>query len=221
VPDPLLAAAQQWHDAGYCVIPSHEDGGKRPFGAWKQYQAARPDWGQVQAWLESGRYTGIGVLTGGASGSVEMLELEGPMDDAVLRLGRVIAKAGEYEQVGLPALLADIARGCVEQSAGGGLHLFIRVTDGPAKGNTKLARAADGKVISETRGEGGFVIVAPTPGRNGHAPEAAYIFINGGHPSKTVNVTAEERDLKAQNEWAWKDPERPVVNDDDDESEGE
>ncbi len=31
-------------------------------------------------------------------------------------------------------------------------------------------------------------------------------------------TTAEERDLKAQNEWAWKDPERPVVNDDDEEA---
>jgi hypothetical protein len=191
----LLTAARDWYDAGYCVIPAHEDGGKRPFGAWKQYQHARPDWEQVRAWLESGRYSGIGVLTGGASGNVEMLELEGPMDAAVERLGRVFAKADDYAKIGMPDLLARVSRGCVEQSAGGGLHLFIRVTDGPAKGNTKLARTADGRVISETRGEGGFVIVAPTPGRNGHAPGAAYIFINGGQPSNTVDVTSEDRDL--------------------------
>ena len=35
---PLLDAARAWHDAGFCVIPSHEDGSKRPFGQWKKYQ---------------------------------------------------------------------------------------------------------------------------------------------------------------------------------------
>jgi hypothetical protein len=191
----LLTAARQWHDAGYCVIPSHEDGGKRPFGAWKQYQAQRPDWETVEGWLSSGRYTGIGVLTGATSGNVEMHELEGPLEAAVERLGRVVARASEFADIGLPDLLRSIAAGCVEQSAGGGLHLFIRVSDGPALGNTKLARTAEGKVVSETRGEGGFVVVAPTPGRNGHEPGASYIFINGGHPSRTVEVTSEERDL--------------------------
>lgn len=194
----LLAAAREWYDAGYCVIPSHEDGGKRPFGRWKDYQQQRPDWTEVDAWLSSGRYTGIGVLTGAASGNVEMLELEGPMDAAVERLGAVIAKARDFSEIGADDLLATIARGCVEQSAGGGLHLFVRITDGPAKGNTKLAHTGTGtarKVVSETRGEGGFVIVAPTPARNGHPDGAAYLFVNGGHPSKTVRVTAEDRDI--------------------------
>lgn len=195
---PLLAAAREWHDAGYCVVPSHEDGGKRPFGAWKQYQTERPDWPTVEAWLSSGRYSGIGCIMGAPSGHAEMLEIEGPMDAAVERLGRIVTRAGQYAEVGVPDLLARIARGCVEQSAGGGLHLFIRVTDGPALGNTKLAhigQGSDRKVIAETRGEGGFVIVAPTPGRKGHPEGAAYLFINGGHPSKTVEVTSEERDL--------------------------
>jgi hypothetical protein len=51
----LLTAARQWYDAGYCVVPSHEDGGKRPFGAWKQYQTERPTWEQVEAWLATGQ----------------------------------------------------------------------------------------------------------------------------------------------------------------------
>lgn len=190
----LLTAARTWWDAGYAVIPCHEDGGKRPFGAWREYQVERPSWEQVEAWLATGRYSGIGVLTGATSGNVEMLEIEGPLDAAVERLQRVITRARLYAEVGIPELLADAARGCVEQSAGGGLHLFIRISDGPALGNTKLAY--DGpKVIAETRGEGGFVVVAPTPGRKGHEPGTAYLFINGGHPDKTVTVTAEDRDL--------------------------
>ena len=31
-------------------------------------------------------------------------------------------------------------------------------------------------------------------------------------------TTAEERDLKSQNEWAWKEAEKPVENDDDDDA---
>ena len=194
-PNPLLTAARSWFNAGYCVVPSHEDGGKRPFGRWKAYQAERLPWADLEALLSTGHHTGIGVINGAVSGNSEMIELEGPMDAAVERLGRVIARAAEWEAIGIPDLLARIARGCVEQSAGGGLHLFIRVTDGPALGNTKLARTADGKVVSETRGEGGFVIVAPTPGRNGHPEGASYLFINGGHPANTVEVTSEERDI--------------------------
>jgi hypothetical protein len=193
--NPLLTAAREWYDAGFAVIPSHEDGGKRPFGKWAKYQEQRPTWDEVTGWLETGRYTGIGVLTGTASGNAELIEIEGPMDSAVVNLGRVVGKAATYAAIGVPELLGQIARGCVEQSPGGGLHLLVRVTDGPAKPNTKLARSAAGKVVAETRGEGGFVIVAPTPARKGHAPDAAYIFINGGHPSRTVSVTSEERDI--------------------------
>jgi hypothetical protein len=197
-PNELIAAAREWYDAGYCVVPTHEDQGKRPFGQWKAYQSERPTWEQVEAWLESGRYTGIGVILGEVSGNTEAIEIEGPMSLAVERLNAVIAESQKYAEIGLPDLLARVARGCVEQSAGGGLHLFIRVTDGPAKGNAKLAMIGQGKdrkVVSETRGSGGFMVVAPTPGRNGHPEGASYIFINGGHPSKTVEVTAEERDL--------------------------
>lgn len=194
----LLAAARLWYDAGYCVIPTHEDGGKRPFGRWKEFQTERPSWAEVEQWMESGAYDGIGVICGAASNNVEMLELEGPLPVAVERLQRVITKAGEYDEINLTDLLSRVARGCIEQSAGGGLHLFIRVTDGPAKGNTKLAmqgQGAERKVISETRGEGGFVVVAPSPGRKGHAEGTSYLFINGGTPDKTVEVTSEERDL--------------------------
>ena len=192
---PLLAAARLWFDAGYCVIPSHEDGGKRPMGRWKSYQSERMDWAELQSLLSTGRYSGIGVITGHASSDVEMVEIEGPMADAVTRLNAVISASATFAEIGLDDLLRRVARGCVERSAGDGLHLFIRVTDGPAKGNTKLAMSADGQVIAETRGEGGFVIVAPTPGRKGHPEGATYAFLPGSSPAKTVEVTAEERDL--------------------------
>jgi hypothetical protein len=169
---PLLTAARHWYDAGFAVIPSHPDGSKRPFTNWKEFQSYRPTWEQIEGWLSTGTYTGIGVICGKASGGAELVEIEGPADAAVERLGRVMEAAGA---AGLTDLMATVARGCVEQSAGGGLHIFIRVSNGPAKPNTKLAHAGTGPnrhVVAETRGEGGFVIVAPTPGRKGH-PEGA------------------------------------------------
>ena len=74
------------------------------------------------------------------------------------------------------------------------MHLFYRVTDGPALGNTKLAHAND-KVTAETRGEGGFVVVAPTPGRNGHPDGSSYALLNKTKPAGTANITSEEREL--------------------------
>jgi len=190
----LITAAREWYDAGYTVVPTHEDGGKRPFGAWKQYQTERLPWEELHALLETGTYTGIGVLTGSASRNVEMIEIEGPLDLALKRLAKVKAQARDYAQIGVPDLLVRLAAGCAEQSAGGGLHLFYFVSDGPALGNTKLANAG-GKVIAETRGEGGFVVVAPTLGRKGHAEGSAYTLMPGRTPAGTISITSEERDL--------------------------
>ena len=76
---------------------------------------------------------------------------------------------------GIGELLDRIQRGYCERTPGGGLHLLHRIPTVP--GNTKLARrpathdelAIDPqdkvKVLIETRGQGGFVIVAPSHGR--------------------------------------------------------
>ena len=189
----LITAARRWYDAGFCVIPSHEDGGKRPFGAWKEYQEQRPDWNKLSGWLGTGKYTGIGLIMGKASGNAEMMEIEGPKVDLAPRLDAVVAQASKYKDIGLDDLLKRVILGFSETSAGGGLHIIIRITDGPALGNTKLAHA-DGKVVAETRGEGGFVIVWPTPARTGHDPDAAYV-IEWGSPDTVAEVTSDDRDL--------------------------
>jgi hypothetical protein len=203
----LLTAARTWYDAGFAVIPSHEDGGKRPMGRWKDYTVTRPTWQEIEGWLSTGRYSGIGVICGAVSGNAELIEIEGPSGKAIERLGRVMARAGE---AGMGDLLSRVARGCSEESAGGGLHLFIRVSDGPALGNRKLAfegQAQDRKVVAETRGEGGFVIVAPTPGRNGHAQGTHYIFLQGSSPAGVPTLTSKERDeIHHLLTWALDEP---------------
>ena len=203
----LISAARAWYDAGFAVIPSHEDGGKRPMGRWKDYTVTRPTWQEIEGWLATGRYSGIGVICGAVSANAELIEIEGPSGQAIERLGRVMARASE---AGMGDLLGRVARGCSEESAGGGLHLFIRVCDGPALGNRKLAFQGQGqarKVVAETRGEGGFVIVAPTPGRNGHAQGTHYIFLQGSSPAGVPTLTSKERDeIHDLLRWALDEP---------------
>ena len=191
----LLKAARNWYDAGYCVVPSHEDGGKRPAGYWARFQKERPTWQQTEEWITSGNYSGIGVICGEASGNVEMLEIEGPEEDLAMRVGKVIDLAlNKYATIGLPEICQRVFNGCAETSAGGGFHIFVRVSDGPALGNTKLAMHGD-KVLAETRGQGGFVIVAPTPARKGHRQGSVYTLQPNTSPANTPNITSEERDL--------------------------
>ena len=191
--DELLEAARRWYDAGCCVVPSHQDKSKRPHTSWTRYQTERPSWLQVQQWLDSGDYDGIGVITGRVSGNLELLEIEGhALADGAL--DKLMATAKEYAQVGAEDLLRRVLAGCTGRSAGQGMHTYIKVTDEPALPNTRLAYDQTRKILAETRGEGGFAIVAPTPARTGHAPGSKYEFLTRG-PEAIAEVTGEERDL--------------------------
>jgi len=148
-------------------------------------------WDDLQTLLLTDRHTGIGAIMGKASDNTELIEIEGPADLAMAALEKLRVAAVNHD---CTDLLDRIFRGCMIRSAGDGLHLFIRITDGTAKANTKLAMSAAGEVVAETRGEGGFVIVAPTPGRKGHAEGKVYAFIGPSNPAATALVTAAERD---------------------------
>ncbi|MFT2014636.1 phage/plasmid primase, P4 family [Streptomyces sp. 796.1] len=205
-PPDTLAAALALHAAGCSVISVHADGSKRPRGTWRHYQQARADEATLHRWFAEG-HPGIGVITGSVSGGLEMLELEGrAVDEGVLDTLAEIAQAS-----GLAELWTRIATGWLERSPSGGLHFHYRVTGGPVPGNTKLAsRPAredeltpgerellathPGKVITrgliETRGEGGFVVTAPSSGPV-HASGLPYEIVAGG-PDTCPTVTADE-----------------------------
>ena len=185
----LLDAAHAWYDAGCCVVPSHQDRSKRPHTSWSKYQNERPSWLQVLEWLESGDYDGIGVITGRVSGRLELLEVEGPS----IAAGAMDALLATAHAQGTTDLLNRVINGCSGRSAGGGLHMYVRVTDEPALPNTRLAYDQTKKILAETRGEGGFAIVAPTPARVGHQPGSRYEFLTRG-PESIAEVTGAERD---------------------------
>lgn len=179
--------------AGMSVVPPRQDGTKAPIGSWLRYQKERADREQIDEWYEDGRRQGIGVVTGAISGDLTMLESE---DEHIHTLLRDNADA-----TGLGELLSRIEEGWSERTPGGGFHIYYRCSD--IRGNKKLARRPDGfdesgrpkvKVLLETRGEGGYTVIAPSGGST-HETGNAYDRLAGG-PKTVVTISPEEqRDL--------------------------
>jgi len=158
----ILTTALQFAAQGICTVPVATDGSKRPgIASWKEYQDRRPEPEELMTWFAHSQ--GVGVICGKVSGNLEMLELEGRAVAA--KMHKDIKEIAENS--GLADLWARLNNGYVETTPSGGLHWLYRI-DGEVPGNTKLARRPGENggvdVLAETRGEGGFVIVAPTAG---------------------------------------------------------
>ena len=185
----LLEQAIRWQAAGIVALPVRSDGSKAPgLASWKEYQQRQPTIDEYVQWFGHGAQ-GIGVLTGAVSGHLEMVELEGRaiLDGALARLKD---HADNHEALGL---LDRVIGGYCEQTPSVGIHLLYRVEGGGVRKNTKLARTADRRVLAETRGEGGFVVVAPSAGTT-HPTGAGWSLVSGSI-EQVATITVDERDL--------------------------
>ena len=202
-------------DAGIAVVPPREDGTKRPDGTWRQYEHEPPHRDTVARWYANPR-DGIGAVCGASSGHLEMLELEGRAVDAGLweRLKTAI------DNDGLGGVLARITEGYMERSPSGGIHLLFRVPEG-AKGNQKLARTIDPdtasiEVLIETRGQGGFTILAPSGGKV-HDTGKGWT-VERGSIATLATLTAVERDALYAVCASFDELNRPTVPEPDEEA---
>lgn len=184
------------HDAGLCVVPPAQDGTKRPLGEWQQYQRRRPTREQVEAWYSRNR-AGLGIVQGKVSGCLETMEF----DD----YPTYIDFKADAEAAGLGELVKRIESGYSERSPSGGVHWPYYCSE--IQGNTKLARrpkTADEmggpgdkvKVLIETRGEGGYLIVAPSHGAV-HPTGLPYTVLAGSLATIATISPEERRDLWA------------------------
>lgn len=166
---PIQQGALAWHEAGCQVIPAIR--GKRPAFDWKALQHTNT----TTQWVLDvhADADGVGIICGAISGNLEMLELEGRATSSN-HLDAIIAAC---EARGVLDLWYQLTgAGYSEWTPSGGLHFLYRIKDHAVPGNTKVARrpAAPAelsenpqdriKVLAETRGEGGFVVVAPSGG---------------------------------------------------------
>ncbi|CAK0756324.1 hypothetical protein CCP3SC1AL1_2250006 [Gammaproteobacteria bacterium] len=186
----LLPIALRFLAQGISVVPTANDGSKRPAFAWQGFQEHLPIADELLMWFKDG-VDGIGVITGKVSGNLEMLELE----------GRAVAEKMHLEiaeianNSGLGDLWQRLNQGYVELTPSGGLHWLYRVSDGTLPGNTKLARKPGENggvdVWAETRSEGGFTITAPSGGAT-HPSGGAWTLI-GGSIETIPTITMLER----------------------------
>ena len=141
-------------------IPDGVDEEGKPKYTWKPYTTTPATEEHVRGWFKNGRAS-IGLATG--YGDLECFEFDcrGTYDD-------FLDAAGD---AGLTELVNRIRSNYEESSPGGGIHWLYRCSE--HRGNTKLAERpapTEGDphktdTLIETRGEGGFIIIAPSNGK--------------------------------------------------------
>lgn len=192
-PIDYLEAALAAHAAGLSVLPPEQDGSKRPIGGvgWKQYQETPASEIRIRRWFRGGHRTGLGAVTGNVSGNLEVMDFDDvPTYEAFLNAAHA---------AGLTALIERVMGGYVERTPRG-VHWFYRCAQ--IGGNAKLARRLKTpdeqrdpndrvKATIETRGEGGYVIMAPSNGTV--HPDGGRYRVASGHVSRIAHITPAER----------------------------
>jgi hypothetical protein len=193
--NPHLDTALNWLDCGFSPLPPKEDGSKAPLAdiektdgsgsTWSPYQEAPADRAHVESWYCE-RRTGNGVATG--VGGLELFEFD---DRAAYQAFKAAAAA-----VGLADLVERIESGYLEETPGGGIHWFYVCDE--VRGSTKLAERPilgephKRKTLIETKGQGGFAVVAPSNGKV-HPTGGTYRLLRG-RVDLIAAVSSEERD---------------------------
>lgn len=195
------------------LIPIKASGEKRPDaallpnGKWEPYQDRTPTTAEVRRWYGNGTPRGIALVCGKISQSLEVLDFDKP---GIYEVWRDLVQA---------AGLSDLEKTLpLEATPKGGRHIFYRCEK--IAGNKALARYNAGtpekpepRALIETRGEGGYIIVAPTPAEC-HPLNKPYISIRRPLPN-IPTITPEQREVLHQcarslNEYSM--PERVHVN---------
>lgn len=197
----IAEIAKVWLEAGVSLIPIRADGTKRPPVQWSKYIQELPSATDVADWFGNGHQYGLALICGDVSAGLEMLELEGRAMDQD-SIGKLLA---QIEIRGLTPLWRELngPHGYSEWSPSGGLHVLYRIVDHDVPGNEKIARrhaTAEEiqakptdrfKVLAETRGTGGYVIVAPSPGQC-HPSGRPWSLIEGNY-GRLPFITWEDR----------------------------
>jgi len=192
----IADVARMWQANGVSIVPIQPNGTKRAAVEWGPYQAQAPTLDQVNQWWSNGQSYGLALICGAVSGNLEMLELEGRATNGNALSLISTTMAGTPVEDLWQRLTGDT--GYMEWTPSGGIHLLYRIIDHPVPGNTKIARRPSPnppgwEVLAETRGEGGYVVVAPTSGLCHPTGESWELL--AGRFGRLPVITWEERNL--------------------------
>jgi P4 family phage/plasmid primase-like protien len=151
---------QKYLAGGLSLVPCGQD--KRPTVKWKEYQKRTPTPAELNRWLQTDAEA-FAAVCGQVSGGLEIIDF----DDNAGALPMAYSALDFYDawrdEVGA---LVDHHKMVVQRTGGGGFQVAYRCAH-PAP-NQKLAWVQDeaqehGRSIAiETRGEGGYAVVAPS-----------------------------------------------------------
>lgn len=180
--------AMVWYDAKISVVPIQANGTKRPTRDWSTLQHTPMSRSEVEWYWRSGEQCGVALICGKVSGNLELTELEEGASSP-LAFTRIKEECEKRNILDVWEMLQ--IKGYAEWTPSGGVHLLYRIADHEVPGNTKLAATSSSKTLAETRGEGGYVIVAPTNG-NCHPSGEAWTTV-AGRQGEVPIITWEQR----------------------------
>jgi hypothetical protein len=167
----MYETAVEYINAGLCVLPATKTE-KRPLGKWKLY--ADPGCREMPnpEAFKYGRHDAIAIVCGAVSGNLEVMDF----DDGA-------SAFNDFKKIAGTEILKNVV---IQKTQSGGLHLLYRCKE--VDGNLKLASKESVKgqsqVLIETRGQGGLIIAAPTPGYE----------VIGGDILNVPQITPEQRE---------------------------
>lgn len=144
-------------EIGISSIPVAQD--KKPKVAWKEYQKRLPSIQECESW-DSIKSDGIAVVCGRISGNLEVIDIDNKFEMAEQIYEDITRK--------ITAQRIDLLDKLVfEKSKNNGYHIIYRCNK--IEGNQKLAiyedlNSGEKATVIETRGEGGYCIIYPSPG---------------------------------------------------------
>lgn len=185
--------------SGLSVLPIRADGTKRPWveampnHEWGYLQERLPTETEVQRWWGNGAPKGIALIAGAVSGNAELIDF----DDTEL-VGPWIACVKDAA----PDLIDRLV---VVRTPRPGFAVWYRC-EGAIPGNQKLAMglreeidpgtgeiATKRKALIETRGEGGYALIPPSPPEC-HPKHSEYLLRKGDLAALPL-IRADEREI--------------------------
>lgn len=168
----MKEVAKEYIDSGVCCIPTNKEKTPARSLLWTKYQE------QMSSCDLFYPADNIAMICGKISNNLEILDFDNHFGDAQDIFN-------DYRSdVDVHNIIEKLP---IERTLSGGFHIFFRCDK--IQGNQKLAQRLkkDGRpdTIIETRGEGGYVIVAPSTG---------YTLIQG-QLTDIPTITGEERDI--------------------------
>ena len=169
----MLQIAINYLRAGLSVLPINPSTKRPKLSTWTRLQTERLSEEDAERAFYDNPW--IGIIGGKVSGNLEIIDFDNHSTDMQAWFNEFKAYIDTF---GLP----------YERTPSGGYHVFYRC-DEPIEGNRKLASIYDPNeckpiCIIETRGEGGYVVTAPSKG---------YLMIEGDLTS-IPTITKEARD---------------------------